>query len=412
MNIHFVRHGMLLAGAALLPHAAHAQTATVTPLFSLSQAPGPALGGISPDGLGGLVLQAFTRSATYPYGVFLDFTPPASGNAAWTEKVVYALQGGADGVLGVGNMIADGNGGLLGATFAGGAANVGTIFDLVPPTTVGGTWTHTVVYSFATGSGDGQIPTGSMVTDGAGHYFGSTEQGGTGGDGVVFELTQPATPGGAWTEQVIANITASKTEASPPEHLSIDANGTIYVALAKGGPAKGGQLISLTPTGDGTWTQTVLHNFGAGKDGRHPSGRVVFDAAGNIYGTTLNGGAGGDGTVFELSRAGAGYTETILYNFNGASTNGNAPADNLLIGADGTLTGGVGTGGASGYGAIYTLTPGAGGYVFNLAYSFPGGKGGMTPKFSFVPDAESGAFYSITYKGGMGNRGLGFLYTP
>jgi uncharacterized repeat protein (TIGR03803 family) len=145
-----------------------------------------------------------------------------------------------------GSLLADASGNLYGATYYGGTANDGTVFELSPPTS-GGAWTETVLYGFAGGT-DGRSPFASLVADQAGNLYGSTTYGGTTGDnGIVFQLVRPTTTGGAWVEN-------------------------------------------------------VLYRFqGGSNDGTYPSGGLIFDGAGNLYGETGFGGACNDGTVFELS---------------------------------------------------------------------------------------------------------------
>jgi len=401
--------------AVLLCSTAHAGTTapTVTALASLSPFAGPALGGLSPDGSGGFLVNAFTGTATNKIGAILDLTPPAGGTGAWTTSRVYTFGAGADGVLGAGLIVPDGQGGLLGETFAGGSAGFGTLFRLVPPAIAGGAWSHSVVYDFTGGASGAATPTGNLLSDGAGHFFGTSERGGPGGKGTVYELTQPVTPGGVWTSTVIASFTGGSVDAAPPQALAMDGAGALYLALAEGGPNHGdGQVIKLTQSSPGVWTRTVLHSFGHGKDGSHTAYRVTLDGAGNVYGATYNGGSAGHGIVYELSAAN-NYAETILHDFSGGAADGSAPAGNLILSADGVLTGTTAAGGTGNAGTVFTLTPNGAGYDYAVTYNFAAVKaGGVMPKFDLTPSAVAGGFYSLTLKGGAGDRGYMFEYLP
>jgi uncharacterized repeat protein (TIGR03803 family) len=128
--------------------------------------------------------------------------------------------------------------------------------------------------------------------------------------------------------------------------------------------------------------EAVLHHFGTGTDGAAAYGRVIFDAAGNLYGTTAFGGTSGAGIVFELANpeAPAGWTESVLYNFSGGS-DGSQPYGGLIFDSAGNLYGTTFQGGASNVGTVYELTPGKGGaWTETVLYSFAGGADGMGPQ--------------------------------
>jgi uncharacterized repeat protein (TIGR03803 family) len=152
-----------------------------------------------------------------------------------------------------------------------------------------------VLYSFSGGS-DGANPVGALVADKAGNLYGTTSQGGssncTAGCGIVFELTPPATRGGVWSETVLCRFTGGSDGAAPESNLTFDAAGNLYGTTASGGGAShAGTVFELAPpsTQGGAWTETVLYSFAGGSDGKSPVAGLVFDAAGNLYGTTFFG---------------------------------------------------------------------------------------------------------------------------
>jgi len=177
--------------------------------------------------------------------------------------------------------------------------------------------TEQVLYSFCSVSGcaDGNTPLAGLISDAAGNLYGTTPSGGSisncsTGCGTVFELTPGA--GGTWTETVLYSFCPANgcSDGAYPEsgNLVFDAVGNLYGTTAFGGAYQSacgghdcGTVFELSPDGGGKWTETVLHSFGNGTDGREPLASLIFDAAGNLYGTTAFGGADAGGTVFELS---------------------------------------------------------------------------------------------------------------
>lgn len=254
-------------------------------------------------------------------GTVFALTPPAAGKTRWSEKVLYSfcqLADCADGAYPVAGLIEDASGNLYGTTEYGGTRTVGAVFELTPPPAGETAWTETVLYSFCTlvGCSDGEYPEARLIRDPSGNLYGTTYYGGADDEGVVFELTPPATGQTAWTETVLYSFCAQAdcTDGERPEaRLSRDPSGTLYGTTSEGGAYDAGTVFALTPPSGGAtlWTETVLHSFCArgGKDctdGSYPDAGLNLDAQGNLFGTTNEGGAfgGGDsgGTVFELIR--------------------------------------------------------------------------------------------------------------
>ena len=217
------------------------------------------------------------------------------------------------------------------------------VFELTPAG--GGTWTEKVLYNF--GGTDGAQPAAGLIFDAAGNLYGTTAFGGTSDKGTVFELTPAG--GGTWTEKVLFNFNGTGG-ANPQAGLIFDAAGNLYGTTFDGGAYNLGTLFELTPAGGGSWTEKVLHSFGNGTDGSGPWAGLIFDAAGNLYGTTRYGGSYGGGTVFRFSA----QSEALLYSFSGAD--GKNPIAGLVLDAAGNLYGTTELGGASNQGTVFEIT--------------------------------------------------------
>ena len=334
----------------------------------------------------------------YGYGTVFELTPTAGGG--WTERVLHSFNvGNTDGCLPQqAGLIFDAAGNLYGTTVECGTNGGGTVFELMPAG--GGNWTETLLYSFGTnGQNDGIGPEGGLILDAAGNLYGTTVTGGTyqcgdQGCGTVFELT-PAR-GGGWTETVLHNFGNGTDGYWPYAGLILDAAGNLYSTTRAGGTYGNGTVFKLSPNGSRGWTETVLHSFGAGTDGEQLYTGLIFDAAGNLYGTTSGGGTYGNGTVFELTPAG---TETLLHSFNG--TDGWLPSAGLIFDAAGNLYGTTTYGGTDGSGTAFKLSPGEGGWMETVLHNFnPNGTDGANPLGGLIFDA-AGNLYGTTFAGGM-----------
>lgn len=229
------------------------------------------------------------------------------------------------------------------------------------------------IHSFAAlGGTDGQSPRGSLVMDASGNLYGTTEDGGANATGMVYELTPS---GSGYTETVLYSFgpTTSTDGEHPRGNLVIDSSGNLYGTTEYGGANGTGTVFELTRGGSG-YTETILHAFGpsTGTDGDDPMAGLVMDASGNLYGTTVSGGANAKGTVFELARGGSGYTESVLHSF-GSGTDGSNPQAGLLLDSSGDLLGTTSGGGTSNDGTVFELTPGGSGYTESVLYSFAAG---------------------------------------
>jgi len=351
-------------------------------------------------------------------GTLFKLTPTSGGG--WTESVLYSFcsqSNCADGKNpGAGSLIFDVVGNLYGTASGGKNGKYcydgcGVVFELTP-TTSGG-WTESVLYSF-TGGADGAGPSAGLIFDTAGNLYGPTWQGAHitsfcyDGCGVVFKLT-PGSNG--WTESVLHTFRDKSDGSNSSAELILDSTGNLYGEAWNGGRYGYGNVFKLTPNSDGTWTEHVLHQFKGGKDGAEPQGRLIFDSAGNLYGTTRNFFSGGHGIVFKLVPNSDGtWTKHTLHQFTGGR-DGAYPYAGLTFDSAGNLYGTTNAGGAYGYGVVFKLTPSAnGGWEEKVLHHFMGGKDGGNPYAGLILDA-AGNLYGTATSGGRGN-GVVFEITP
>jgi len=197
----------------------------------------------------------------------------------------------------------------------------------------------------------------------------------------------------------------------------MDRAGNLYGTTEEGGVQNSGtvfELISPNLRG-GRWTHSVLHKFTGGDDGSLPGG-MIMDARGVLYGTTF----GGGGTVFALTPPTGGetaWTETVLHNFARRTGDGNGPISGLLAGANGTLYGATVVGGSEcNCGAVFALSPPAAGktaWTERVLYRFAGGGDGAYPSGGRLVADANGVLYSTTFGGGgtgCGGGGCGTVY--
>jgi uncharacterized repeat protein (TIGR03803 family) len=316
----------------------------------------------------------------------------ATSTSAVAEKILYSFQSGTDGAYPSAGLIFDGSGNLYGVTSYGGAYSSGTVFELTPK---GGGWTETILHSFGNGE-DGSTPDTPLILDGSGNLYGMTQKGGTDTYGTVFELTPKA--GGGWTEKVLHNFDGT-TGGSPQAGLIFDGSGNLYGTTPIGGVYSYGTVFELTPKAGGGWTQKVLHNFNS-KDGANPYAGVIFDGDGNLYGTTSAGGSDTVGTVFELTpKTGGSWTEKVLHSFKlGPNNHGAVPYGGLIFDASGNLYGTTAEGSTDGYGTVFELSPKTGGgWTAKVLHSFTGPNGNLPEATLAFLD---GNLYGTTFTGG------------
>jgi uncharacterized repeat protein (TIGR03803 family) len=356
-----------------------------------------------------------------------------SARAGTNYKVIHNFTGSAaSGSFPVGNLVADAAGNFYGVTSQSTDTSgycydtgCGAIFKLSP--TAAGGWVATNLHTF-TGGLDGDSPQAGLVMDAAGNLFGTTSVGGVDSLGDVFELTP--TSSGGWKYSVIYNLGYPETGGvGPAGTMVVDSAGNLYGSTVGGGAEGYGTIFELSPSSSGTWTQTVLYSF-LESSGQRPTGALIFDSAGNLYGTTQLGGDltcgydAGCGTVFELSPNGSGgWSESVLHSFTGGFGEGMYPMDaGVIFDSSGNLYGTTSGGGHNsecdgGCGVVYKLSPnGSGGWTETVIHSFTGsdgtpGAGGAWPVYTLTADA-SGNLYGNAYLGGTAGEGVVFKMTP
>jgi uncharacterized repeat protein (TIGR03803 family) len=309
----------------------------------------------------------------------------AGGAWAGTEKVLYSFAGGSDGAspYDTGALARDRSGNLYGTTYQGGSCGAGTVFEL---TSAGA---ETVLHNFCLG-GDGGYPFGGVILDSAGNVYGTAEAGGPVNGGIVFELKRASN--GEWSEVVLHSFSGPDGKG-PFDGLVMDATGNLYGTASEGGThvAFGGVAFEISRSG----TYSVLYNFcslSACADGQLPLGGLTIDGKGNLYGTTSEGGTHGMGAVFELSKSGKGWTETVLHSFAGGSSDGSNPLyGSLTLGTrkvgrknESVIFGVTTGGGAHNRGTVFELIQSATDWRFAVLHSFSARSGGTSPYGTLV----------------------------
>jgi uncharacterized repeat protein (TIGR03803 family) len=329
------------------------------------------------------------------------------GAGARDFKDLYNFTNTPDGYAPLGGLVADAAGDLYGTTLQGGAGGEGAVFRIDP------SGSETIIYSFcAQGDcADGSLPTGKPIFDAAGNLYGTTSAGGA-CCGVVYELV--AQGNGTWSEQVLHKFAGGSADGSAPEsELIFDTHGNLYGTTREGG-ACCGVVFELSPGQGGTWTETVLHAFGGGKDGANPAGGLVMGAGGDLYGVTSEGGDPFDnGTLYRLTPALHGkWRNHVLHNFPVGPNDASFPVGTLVFDRQGNFVGCTSLGGTMGSGTVFRLSPGKNGrWHETFIYSFfGGGADGAFPAAGVTMDAK-GNFYGTTEEsGGGGGFGSGIVF--
>ncbi|MGA7686751.1 MAG: choice-of-anchor tandem repeat GloVer-containing protein [Terriglobales bacterium] len=340
------------------------------------------------------------------FGSVFSVNPPAEGQTAWTETVLYTFQGGTDGIAPNTPLIPDGQGGFYSTTLQGGTGpcpllfgvpGCGTIFHLSPPAQGETDWTETIIYSFQ-GGNDGAFP-GTLLRDPAtGVFYGVTFIGGSYGAGIAFSLTPPSQGQTNWTETILHTFTGGSDGGYPYCTFHEDASGALYGTATTGGFLGSGDVYKLTPPtqGETNWNETVLYSFGGEGfgDAGNPSNNLLADASGNLYGIATTGGSGvvpvNVGAIFELSPPSGGgttWTETIIYSFTGAK-DGADPDNDLIMDGKGVIYGATDSAGIHENGTTFKLEPPAAGqtaWTFKLLWDFRGDPDGKNPAGGLTP---------------------------
>jgi uncharacterized repeat protein (TIGR03803 family) len=308
----------------------------------------------------------------------------------------------ADGGAPRGKLVFDSAGNLYGTTAGGGAYGSGTAFEL---SSSNGVWTESVLYSFCVNDArncpDGYNPVAGLTIDKMGNLYGTTQGGGSFGLGTVFELTPPSNPGGPWTESVLWSFGAQGDGQNPLSHLIFDASGNLYGTTSRGGAYGGGTVFQVVPAGQ-QWSENILFSFGPDAfNGYNPQAGVAFDKSGNLYGTTSEGGTEngfGWGVVYKLSpNSQLPWTETVLFRF--AKNIGANPLSAVNFDALGNLYGTLSDYGSNNGGGVFRLTPQ--GREHTLLFS--GSPGSASPAAGVFVSGNT--LYGTAQLGGTGQDG-------
>jgi uncharacterized repeat protein (TIGR03803 family) len=337
--------------------------------------------------------------------LLLSFVPPvaAQGSASGSFRVIHSFTGGKDGAYPYAGLVIDSSGNLYGTANAGGRGTCppqnigcGTVFKLVRSTSG---WVFQVVYAFL-GGNDGQGPYGRVAIGPGGILYGTTIEGGNqacpSGCGTVFGLKLPVTCATKFcpsTETVLYRFKGNSDGFYPTGDLAFDAAGNIYGTTIQGGSVGPGTVYELKPS-NGRWTESIPWSLTGGPDGGNPYSGVILDKAGNIFSTTQAGGANNSGAVFELTRSGSGWRETTVHDFYGAS-HGVIPQAGLILEKSGNLIGATAAGGLIGGGTVYSLALSKGSWRLATLYNLPGPVGEPGPWAKLTMDA-AGNLYGTT----------------
>ena len=332
-----------------------------------------------------------TLGGPFGNGTIYELSP--NGNGGWNKSLLYAFTGAADGGYPTSNLVFDSAGNLYGKAYGGGAYGYGVVFEL---SLAEGNWAEAVLYNFASDSGDEANP-GNLIMDPAGNLYGTIDAG-------VFELTPSV---GGWTNQMIFSVETISG-------LTMDAAGNIF---GTGILPDGWGTYQLSPNGNGAWNPTTLHIFaGVGHDGDAAWGTPVADLAGNVFGTTCFGGTYGGGIVYKLRLIAEGknkglWIESILHSFKGG-LDGACPMAGLALDAAGNIYGSTMEAGYFSYGTVFELASPQGkrDYKEKLLWSFNGADGEQ-PYSSLILDG-AGNLYGAGMQGGANTRGIIFEVIP
>ncbi len=397
---------ILAAAVVLLLATAQAQSFNVLYRFTGGADGARPDSGVVMDAGGRLYGTAFVGGTGY--GTVFSLKPQGTG---WTLGVLYTFTGGSDGANPLSRVVFGPDGTLYGSTSAGGITTCsfegltgcGTVYKLRPPAfcrAILCPWTENILYSF-TGGMDGWQPDGDPVFDASGNLYGITSDGGEFGTcngrtgcGTVFELTRSNN----WTESVLWNFGEGSDGVLPIAGVVFDAAGNLYGTTYLGGSSDVGIVYQLTPVGSG-WNENILYNYTGGPDGANPYAGLLLDSVGNVYSTAYAGGAGGGGTVSELSPAGGGWTYTLLDAFSGM---GGQRFGNLIMDQAGDLYGLTHEDGQFQLGSVFKLTPGNGGWTYSSLHDFTGGSDGAYPRGTLIFDS-AGNLYGTAAEGGNTN---------
>lgn len=394
-------------------------------------------GGLVADAQGNLYGTTAYNGGKYGFGNIYELSP--NGNGGWTETVLYDFTGGSDGAWPLDTLIFDRAGNLYGTAEAGGQGDCtntgqgcGVVFELVRGQSG---WTEKVLFSFVPGQVKGVFPVGGLIFDKAGNLYGTTWAPGVEGGpfaikrnfspaksywgctlpgcgGTVYELSPTAN---GWKETDLYAFTGTSDGSASVASLIFDSAGNLYGTTEFGGTTGctsgyGCGVVFKLTKGSGGWSESALHTFSGGNDGAYPTANLIFDKAGNLYSTTNAGGSLKNGTVFELSLQSQQWNETVLHTFSGGQ-DGGTPFAGVIMDSRGDLIGTTNLGGND-YGVVYGLRLVNGHWIEKVLHAFTFGTDGELP-YTAVIIGPHGYLYGTTQLGGSeGGHGTVFEIIP
>ncbi len=261
-----------------------------------------------------------------------------------------------------------------------------------------------VLHSF--NAGDGSYPVAALIADQSGNLYGTTRYGGANGQGTVFELTNS---NGVWNETILYSFAGGSDGASPAASVVFDPAGNLYGTTRLGGPDNAGTVFKLSSS-NGAWKESVLYSFTGGNDGGSPQAALTI--VGNaLIGTTPSGGTYGNGTVFGLRQVNAQWHEEALYSFVGGSSDGAYPYSTLILDKAGNIYGTTESGGPNQAGSVFELSLSGGKWNEKVLYFFTGNLDGGSVNAGVIFD-KAGNLYGMSTSGGKYNSGTVFELTP
>lgn len=359
------------------------------------------------------ILHSSLRRTAFALALVCALTAVAMPSAqAQTFSVIHSFSGGEDGYTPYAGVTIDQSGNLYGTTSEYGTDAGGNVYQMKR---TGGGWILKTLSNLANYQG-GFLPFGRPVIGPGGALYVTTFYGGNGfcGEfacGTVTSLRPPQnvcrSVSCPWT--ATTSYSFSGPDGNGPELVDpvFDSAGNMYGSTYEGGANYSGNVFQLTRS-NGQWAGTSIHDF-SGPDGYLPYSSVTLDAQGNVYGTTWMGGPDNNGVLYRLTNSGSGWTYTMLYGFPG-TLNGTGPVGGLVLDQAGNLYGATATGGSGGGGTVYELSPSGGGWNFSLLYSFTATGYNPGPLNSLALDA-AGNLYGATYRGGAFGFGTAFKLT-
>jgi hypothetical protein len=379
-------------------------------------------------------LQSILANRRLRFLVFMLVSATVAVASDPSDQIIYSFPSKPDdGIFPGATPIVDKAGNLYLTTLAGGKLDRGTVVELSPPTTDGGTWTETVIYRFNGTQISGASPIGTLTMDALGNLYGTTQGNWHAfgsvptGSGTVFRLTHPSKPGGLWHSTLLRNLNG--IGFTPKGRLALDSAGNLYGTAIAGGT---GSVFGVCAPGESAgcgivfevspplpahqnWRIHVIHSFGSfAGDGVIPANDLVL-RDGALYGTTTQGGINGFGRVFQLVQGNGKWTENTLHDFS--FDEGEAPMGTLIFDGSGNIYGttyvGLNPACPLGCGSVFKLSPPMAAdqpWQETTLYKFAGGADGANPQGGLVRD-EAGNLYGTTTAGALG-FGVVYKLTP